>query len=143
MLPKEIKQVIKKHEKTIYNDIPIDEILTDLKADEVITANEVTKILNHHGHKAKNFELIQILEKKGTSDFFMLCTTLKNQEINNARELGTLLEKEAKQALNSANAMEDTNVQGKLSSILLTIDKFKAFNLMIEQRIITLLNHNN
>ena len=122
MLPEQIKKVIKKYEKRIYNDIPIDEIFTDLKADEVISEDEVSLIMKHNGHKGKNYELIKILKTRDISDYFKLCTTLKNQDIKNAQELGTMLENEANKALLSGNIINDTNVQGKVSLILVTTD---------------------
>ena len=100
MLPKEINIIIQKNLRKILNDIPADDILTELLADGVISEYEVSKIKRIPDDKDKNFELLQILKRRGQSDFYKFCNALKLHETNNVQELGTFLENEANKALN-------------------------------------------
>ena len=110
MLPKEILEVIKKHEIRICNDIPTNDILLDLKVNEVLSDQDIFIINKFDENIYKNLQLIKILKSRGTKDFSIFCTALKKLDIRNVKELGALLETDANEATNSRGIINNTNV---------------------------------
>ena len=92
VLSRHIEKLIDKYYPRIISDVPLTEILFDLRADQVLTDEEVYTLKDrYHSHKEKIFQFIVILKSRGDEDFHKFCRILQDYEAEYIRNFGKLL----------------------------------------------------
>ncbi|RDD35820.1 hypothetical protein TrispH2_012219, partial [Trichoplax sp. H2] len=91
-----IKEVIVKHYSEIAKDVPIADILYDLRATAILSNEEVSKLRDHcKSDQDRAFKFLKVLESRSDRNFYQFCTILQHSDIKNVQNLGNKLERAA------------------------------------------------
>ncbi|RDD40482.1 Apoptotic protease-activating factor 1 [Trichoplax sp. H2] len=96
-ISKHVNQVIEKHRYEIINDIPVEDILFDLRAKQILSDEEVDILRDCRSNKEKANKLIIILKRRGDEDFNQFCYILQNHGAEYIQNIGLQLKKEAEE----------------------------------------------
>lgn len=92
VLSRYIEKLIDKYYSRIISDVPLAEILFDLRVDQVLTDEEVSALRDrYNSHKEKIFQFIVILKSRGDEDFRKFCRILQDYEAEYIQKFGKLL----------------------------------------------------
>ncbi|RDD37805.1 hypothetical protein TrispH2_009745 [Trichoplax sp. H2] len=96
VVSKYIKEVIVKNYSEIAKDVPIADILYDLRESAILSDEEVSKLRDHcKSDQDCAFEFLKILKSRSDRNFYQFCTILQHSDIENVQDLGKKLERAA------------------------------------------------
>ncbi|RDD35947.1 hypothetical protein TrispH2_012117 [Trichoplax sp. H2] len=101
VLSKYITDIIDKEYPQILSDVPLVDIVFDLRSIGLISDDEVEKLKDGcQSNKERIFHFIKILKSRSNDNYFQFCCILKDSQVTNIQNLGRKLEIEANASRN-------------------------------------------
>ncbi|RDD35823.1 hypothetical protein TrispH2_012096 [Trichoplax sp. H2] len=110
VLSKYITNVIDKEYPQILSDVPLVDIVFDLRSIGLISDDEVDKLKDGcQSKKERIFHFIKILKSRSDDNYFQFCCILKDSQVTHIKNLGRKLEIEANASRNEREHSRNPN----------------------------------
>ncbi|RDD45601.1 hypothetical protein TrispH2_003554 [Trichoplax sp. H2] len=94
-LSSQVLQVIDKYYQKLIHEIPLADLIDDFASRNILSEYEVEAFHLDLPPIAKQFQLIAILKRKESSDFYQFCQALQNHATASIRQLGVMLQNDS------------------------------------------------
>ncbi|EDV18923.1 uncharacterized protein TRIADDRAFT_62617 [Trichoplax adhaerens] len=110
VLSKYITDIIDKEYPQILSDVPLVDIVFDLRSIGLISDDEVDKLKDGcQSNKERIFHFIKILKSRSDDNYFQFCCILKDSQVTHIQDLGRKLEIEANASRNERDNLTSRN----------------------------------
>lgn len=81
----------------IFHDVPVNDILDDLRLESIVSNDDIIQITNHNMDNTKRVpRFLKILKSKNDSQFYKFCLILIQSKDENIQKIGQILEQKVK-----------------------------------------------
>ncbi|EDV22022.1 uncharacterized protein TRIADDRAFT_59586 [Trichoplax adhaerens] len=92
MISREARNVFRKYLRRLYKETPSIEIINELVVEKILSSCDAKRLRKIDEESERNFELIDILQKRRDEDIVQFCKILQDCDVQTVQELGKELE---------------------------------------------------